>query len=305
MEKQDKKKNKGLIVLIIILILIILGLTAYILYDKNIIFNNAKETVEKEKNTTTTDNKSESKDAEIEINNEAVKKELSKKIDYLTSSNYDSKGEDYSLTNSYGFAYTLLDNKTLTDDEKLLATLSVLNSNLTTSTQITIDINQMKLPSEYESMRTTIKETSSQIKESDVNSLYKSLFGGNAANKTVKKSHSCPVFIYDSTNQVYYTVAACGGTSGSAVLSYKGAYTKKKNEAYVDVYYGLVQYTTTDTYNLYTKINITDTDQPFQTNIDINQTQITKENSNNFEKYRYTFKLNNNEYNFVKVEKIK
>ena len=38
---------------------------------------------------------------------------------------------------------------------------------------------------------------------------------------------------------------------------------------------------------------------------DINQTQITKENSNNFEKYRYTFKLNNNEYNFVKVEKIK
>ena len=119
MEKQDKKKNKGLIVLIIILILIILGLTAYILYDKNIIFNNAKETVEKEKNTTTTDNKSESKDAEIEINNEAVKKELSKKIDYLTSSNYDSKGEDYSLSNSYGFAYTLLDNKTLTDDEKL------------------------------------------------------------------------------------------------------------------------------------------------------------------------------------------
>lgn len=49
MEKQEKKKNKGLIVLIIILILIILGLTAYILYDKNIIFNNAKETVEKEK----------------------------------------------------------------------------------------------------------------------------------------------------------------------------------------------------------------------------------------------------------------
>lgn len=79
-----------------------------------------------------------------------------------------------------------MDNKTLTDDEKLLATLSVLHSNLTTSTQITIDINQMKLPSEYESMRTTIKETSSQIKESDVNSLYKSLFGGNAANKTVK-----------------------------------------------------------------------------------------------------------------------
>lgn len=80
MEKQDKKKNKGLIVLIIILILIILGLTAYILYDKNIIFNNAKETVEKEKNTTTTDNKSESKDAKIEINDESVKKELSKKI---------------------------------------------------------------------------------------------------------------------------------------------------------------------------------------------------------------------------------
>ena len=51
MEKQEKKKSKGLIVLIIVLILIILGLTAYILYDKNIIFNNAKETVEKGKNT--------------------------------------------------------------------------------------------------------------------------------------------------------------------------------------------------------------------------------------------------------------
>lgn len=53
--KTSKEKSKGLIVLIIVLILIILGLTAYILYDKNIIFNNAKETVEKEKNTTTTD----------------------------------------------------------------------------------------------------------------------------------------------------------------------------------------------------------------------------------------------------------
>ena len=43
MEKQDKKKNKGLIVLIIILILIILGLTAYILYDKNIEKNQSKK----------------------------------------------------------------------------------------------------------------------------------------------------------------------------------------------------------------------------------------------------------------------
>ena len=67
-----KKKSKGSVILIVFLFLIIFGLGGYILYDKEIIFNNKNNVEDK------VDEKTKDKNKETEITNIDLKKGLSK-----------------------------------------------------------------------------------------------------------------------------------------------------------------------------------------------------------------------------------
>lgn len=85
MEKEkikEKKSGKGLIVALIISIIIILGLVAYICYDKEIIFSDKKET--KESTTIKKSTKDETTTSSDEESNESTSKSTTKSKCYGT-----------------------------------------------------------------------------------------------------------------------------------------------------------------------------------------------------------------------------
>lgn len=296
---EKKKKNLGLIILIISMILIIIGLITYILYDKGIIFSNGNNTEEK---IDVDNNEKLDNSKETEITDKKVQLELSKKIDQISYLK-NTDGSDLFSGTSYGFNMNLFKQSVLTENEKLTVALKTLQDKYT---PITIESSKMVLPSEWEYLRNTITKDDYQILLSDVKERYSSLFGTEEVEYT--SVSGCPSFVYDNTNQVYYVIARCGGTSGRSVISYKESYMKKGNEAYVYVYYGSSSLsddgTKVNIYNSLIESTGEVTQQPYKTNADINEQVITSDNYQDFEKYKFTFKQNDNkEYIFVKVEK--
>lgn len=304
--ENKKRKKKGPIILIICLALVIVGLVTYILYDKKIILNKTNTTAEKVDKDKETNTKIETKN-ETEITSKDIKLSLSKKIDQITFAK-DTNGNDYFSANSYAFNFDLLKNFTLTEEEKLFITLKSLENNYTS---IMIESSKMDLPSEWEFWRNDeYKDGDRQLLLSYVKERYNNLFGLEEIQYNNTSNSKCPSFIYDKTNQVYYVIARCGGTSGISIISYKANYMEKDDEAYVDVYYGSSWYLGDESnkVNIYNKVSgeIPDLENqtPYKINHDLDEQIITEQNYQDFEKYKFTFKLNNNkEYNFVKVEK--
>lgn len=290
-----KQKSKKSVILIVFLFLIIFGLVFYILYDKEIIFNNKNNVEDK------VDEKITDKNKETEITNIDLKKSLSKKIDEITFLN-ETDGYDYYSLNRYYFNYDSLKKETLTNEDKLTI---VLKSSQNNYTPVSVEQKNMDLPSEWEFLKTTGTETLKQIKVSSVKEKYNSLFGLDEINYN-SSNNTCPMFIYDKTNQVYYVSSECGGTSAGNIFSYKTNYVKKGDEAFIDVYFGMslpVDDEKSSIFNTVSK-DIPDTEIPYKTVRNIDEQIITKDNYKDFEKYRFTFKLNSNkEYNFVKLER--
>lgn len=301
--KNQTKKKSGIIILIVCLVLIIVGLVTYIFYDKGIIFNNTNTTTEKTDKDKETNTKTED-EIETEITSNDIKTSLSKKIDQITFKK-DTNGNDYFSENTYGFNFDLLKKSTLTEEEKLIIALQNVSDKYTS---ITIESSKMDLPSEWEFWRNDeYKDGDSQVLVSYVTEIYHSLFGLEEIQYNNTSNSKCPNFIYDKTNQVYYVIARCGGTSGGSIISYKANYMKKGDEAYVDVYYGSswLLLDESNGINIYNSITTNyETQTPYKTNGNLNDQIITDQNYQDFEKYKFTFKLNNDkEYNFVKVEK--
>ncbi len=300
---EKKKLNNKIIILVIFLVLVILGLVLYIIYDKRVSFNNKTTTEEKsDKNV-----KKDTSNVTSKITDANVIKNLNIKIDQLSGRRYDATGEAYADFVSFEFNFDLLKKSILSDDEKLLL---VLNELIYSSKRESVngDVNKIFLPSNYESYRSNIKF---QINVSDVNELYNSLFGTTPINKTISGSN-CPMLVYNDDEKVYYVVLGCDGTSASSVISYKNNYVKNGDFAYVDVYYGVTapdnNSSLDNAYNLYNSLNdnidaimsIT----PYKSGIVNDSQSIIESNYKDFEKYKYTFKLDkDNNYTFVKVEK--
>ena len=131
-----------------------------------------------------------------------------------------------------------------------------------------------------------------QVSAESVEERYQLLFGEKVSNHSLK---NCPMYTYDSKNNVYYYSRQCGGTGDGTVYLYKNKFTTKDDNAYVYVNIGYATSADdTSTYGDITKI-----EENISEDFSINESNYTK-----YSEYKYTFKKDsNNNYYFVSVEK--
>lgn len=280
-EKVGKQKNTGVIIVIVLLVIVIIGLIGYICYDKGIIFNSEKNSVvEKE------ESNEDKVEKETIISDNLLIKDLSEKITYLNTqyiyTGYNGFNNAYDRSNSifnYNFRKDVYKNS-LTDDDKLDIVLNSLVNNyedLTVSYE-NMDTTSQELFKSYVEQGSINSIVEKQISSTKVEERYLSLFGETLTNH--RSDHSCPFFVYDSKNKVYYYTRACGGTASGNTYLYKNKFTTKGNNAYVYVNIG---YTTDDNnvYNGYpdyelVKDNNADIVESYVENFSINESNYSK-----------------------------
>ena len=188
-------KKKSFVVIVIILILIILGLCAFIAYDKGLFGNKEKNT----NNTVEKSKKEQNEDTEeiLDVDSEQVKSLINQIVEN-TNSIYTS-GSKY-----FGYYYQKSELKAdNVDDDIILYTAlkKVINDKNITST----DYNSIS------------------ISKDEIASVIKKIFGAvEYEYKTIKITACDPgTFIYDN-NTGLYTVEShgCGGT-GTSVINHK------------------------------------------------------------------------------------
>lgn len=293
--ENNKRNNNGLLIgIIIFLILALLGLSAYIAYDKGIIFNNEKENNEVE------NNKDENKveQVEVEITSLSVKEELEKKvsiIEYIDMENINIKNSYWHPADVYYNDKTLLE--TLDSNEALYSVLRYHYA----------DKNFTKLTTDYDFSegyrdKNFWSEVFTQISSEAILEEYNNLFKNLTIDSIEKHIGTCPSFIYDESNKLFYGGSECGGISFTTTLTYINKYTQLGNNAYVYVSVGTWNGETNYIYTDYKSTQKYRAIEEFENSENV----ITADNYNDFSEYKYTFSKNNDgSYSFVQVERIK
>ena len=292
MEKEIKEKNSnGSKVVIVILSLLLLGACAYIAYDKLMVKEDNNQTNEKKE--------TKKSDRETVISDNLLINDLSEKVTYLNTAGIapgyggfaDALNKSIEIP-SYNFRDIY--EKQLSDDDKLDITLNSLEQKY-----VNLSITYENMSDEAKEVFKSYIETGSindvvekQVSAESVEERYQLLFGEKVSNHSLK---NCPMYTYDSKNNVYYYSRQCGGTGDGTVYLYKNKFTTKDDNAYVYVNIGYATSADdTSTYGDITKI-----EENISEDFSINESNYTK-----YSEYKYTFKKDsNNNYYFVSVEK--
>lgn len=280
--EDKKKRSKGLIITIIILIILVLGLTGYILVDKDVIRLSETTNTEDKSSNKETDNK------ERPIEYKAIRDELRQKVSNLEEIN-SIETEGYRSGYIYKKDTT---NQDIPNDIKLQLALDSIYS-LSAASIVTTDYNFGQLDSQI----------FRQIYVEDVEDYYYSLFGSKNVNHK-DYSGTCPMYIYDSKNNKYYGASECGGTSAIGIVTYINKYSQDDSHAYVYVSLGSINgeyqkiYTDYSQNNEYTK-------ESFDDFTGSNGSEINESNYKDFSQYKYTFNKNSDgSYYFSSIKKI-
>lgn len=292
MEKEIKEKNSnGSKVVIVILSLLLLGACAYIAYDKLMVKEDNNQTNEKKE--------TKKSDRETVISDNLLINDLSEKVTYLNTAGIapgyggfaDALNKSIEIP-SYNFRDIY--EKQLSDDDKLDITLNSLEQKY-----VNLSITYENMSDEAKEVFKSYIEAGSindvvekQVSAESVEERYQLLFGEKVSNHSLK---NCPMYTYDSKNNVYYYSRQCGGTGDGTVYLYKNKFTTKDDNAYVYVNIGYATSADdTSTYGDITKI-----EENISEDFSINESNYTK-----YSEYKYTFKKDsNNNYYFVSVEK--
>lgn len=297
---ENKNNNNGLLIgIIVILVVALLGVCAYVAYDKGIIFNSEKENNEVENNEVES-NESENNEEQVEteITDTIIKDELEQKvaiIEYMDIESIDIKNSYWYPADIYYNDKTTLEN--LDSNETLYAVLKYHYAEKN-FTQLTTDYDFSEIYSDKNYWSEVFTQISSESILNEHNKLFKNL----SVNLMEGTIGTCPSFTYDATNKLFYGGSQCGGISLISTLTYINKYTQLDNNVYVYVSVGTMN---GETNYIYTDYKST---EPYRTltNSDNAQNIITAENYTDFSEYKYTFSKNTDgSYSFIQVERVK
>lgn len=311
MEKEKTSNtNKSLSILCTFLIIIIIGLVGFIGFTLGSKTTPLPKAEEKEE----TNNK------EIELNDYKAIKEISIKVDQLLVGS-----KSFELSNSYGmygFRSGVLKNKLTNVDKQQIVLETITWDNITGDAWKNYDKMKntvLAMSGNNEQNQQDYLAASKQISADKVNEHSMKLFGEKIENP-VEEVGGCPIIYYDANSKNYFKPEpACGGTSGLVAKSYKSKFTKKNDEVYVYVSFAYVSPYfdgKNDSYIVYkdienvTSLKYTGTPIDRYTLEDPIYSQehftINENNYQHFSEYKFKFKKDtNNNYYFVNVEQTK
>ena len=302
--KKEVANNKTkVIVLLVVIIIILVGLLGFLLgrdtirrKESNYIYNVYNEE---------------------EIKNIDDITELSTEIDTLLSYN----STEYIASNEYSdykFRYKVLNNE-LTKEDKQDIVLSTATWNKITGNKWEKYDKFKDIVEQYqtEGESNWFINESHQLSTTDANERSVDLFGEKINNPT-EVTGTCPSFLYDSKEQIYYRPSPqCGGISPRIVKSYKSKFIQKKNEAYVYVSFAYLSPDENNEVTIYKNFE-TDNDllysspkykDEYKINYKIYNSSdfvINEENYKEFSEYKFTFeRASNGNYYFIKTEQTK
>lgn len=274
MEKnENKKSNKVLVVMLVIVTILLVGCVGYIIGSKDnkgeALEENNNEVVEK-----TSDDYALNLDIKDKIATLERLSNSNEVSDYRTGVIYskNSKNEEFLVSQKL---YVVL-GKNFDQHRN--------NSPVTTNYDFGVGLDKSSL---------------SQLEVSDIEREYKNLFGvAIQENQLQSFKEKCPMFIYDAPNKKYYAGAECGGTSPYTIQTYVNRITTKGDELYAYVSFAVSDYENSIIYTDYarTKQHSKVTTMPSQI--------INENNYKEFGEYKYTFKKENNNFYFVKIERL-
>jgi len=290
-----RKKNTGLKTIIIILLLVIIGLGGYIVFDKLVKGNDNEQLNPSEQ---------QGEQIEVELTDETIKADVSKKIEYLTNESSEGWTTEYTFRNGtisdFGNVFSNLD-----DDLKLYIVLDyLLNENKFHN--LSPENESDPIVSSY--AQTFGNEYVKQITGKEVKDAYNSFFGTSNVDFKVLKSRNCFNYDYESTKDIFYRKQPnCGGTSGTYIYSYKNKYSKKNDNVYVYVSYGSSGIPENNqTATIFKDLEKNNVYREFVKLGEVQSFRINESNYADFSEYKYTFKKNNDgSYYFVSFEKTK
>lgn len=270
MDTSEKNKNsKGLVVLVVVLFIAIIGLVAYIGYDK--ILNKDEKVINHEinKKGNNEEKLQNAKIEDIDINNEKI-------IELFTNSHaFGLIGIDANIYNR-----DQLNLEEMTDDYKMMLAARLYNDKIETT------------------------EYSSEVKEEYVKNAYEKIFGPNTYTKKNEIKSGCQIYKYDENTKSYKAgPAGCGGATTSNV--YEEIIKATKYDDRIEITSAAV-FTVENT--LYKDYNNTQKLGELLVS-DLERSKMKEyviKNKDNLEKYTYTYKLNDDGfYYYTGVKKVK
>ena len=313
-----EQKNIGLVVLVIILIFLVIGLTAFICYDKGLF--SKKEEIKQNNNTPKQDV------AEKEITDKYIIEDLEEKtMNILTMGQTKllgniSKDRSINIGNTYGIYIDKLLN--LTEKDKLYIILNNEYLNKTNVEPITTSMYESAKKAYKELWQTTnevpneMLETLEFINEDYIQESYKKYFNYEPSHISIKsidasdKDFSCPAYVYDRDSHGYYQTSECGGTAFPGMLIYKDRYTFKEEEAYAYVNLGSISYDYDNDVNsvVYKDLVKNNGNLIYKDNLkyeEANSFKIDKNNNQDFQGYKFIFQKDKEGiYHFKSIEKV-
>lgn len=145
-----------------------------------------------------------------------------------------------------------------------------------------------------------VKDEFTEISEAKIESEFKKTFDTNIKHKSFR---NCPIFIYDRKTKMYYGSAQCGGGNPNFYLDiFNEKYTEDSNNAYIYIRVGSYDNALGYVYSDYERKNkiIEDANLIEKENVKV----ITSDNYNKFSQYKITFNKNKNSYIFKQIELI-
>lgn len=305
-EKELKKNNKTLKIVCSILLIIIILLVGIIGFTLG-------RNVPREAKSNYVNNSS-SKEEEIKDIDDLT--ELSTEIDKLL---YNRDSTEYIASNSYGdygFRYRVLKNE-LTKSQKQEIVLNVVEWDKITGDKWKSYDKMKNIVETYDTDGSDwYIKNSHQVSASKANKLSIDLFGEKISSP-VEEIGSCPLYLYDSKEEIYYRPSPqCGGISAREVHSYKSKFIQKGNEAYVYVSFAFIdQGLTPEDVTIYKDFTCKDNylscgDLTYESEYVSEQGyynfSLTEDNYKSFSEYKFIFEqASNGNYYFIKTEQTK
>lgn len=299
-ELKGNKREKKLVIILVIAILVILSLIGYIGYQQ---FDHK---------TIKTDSKGEEKnikdntDKEIQVTDNYIKRDISKKVNQILSLGRSDGGAEIShidYDNNVNYEASQYEN--YSEEDKLYTALYINNSDfrvMNSEELAKIDSTNYPNMAVYGD-QTNIQSVFKIYEASKINETYQELFGKGATHKEVKEK--CPSYLYNPQENVYYSWNECGGIGYPGIIGYIYNYTTKNNVVYAYFAIGSIQYDMNENKTITYLDFKTSDNQVAVYNQTLTNNQINQDNYHDFTKYKMTFKKNNEGiYYFDQFEKV-
>lgn len=293
-----KKEEKNRVILIPLFILLLITLFILLLYgiinkDKPI-----KDDFVQEYNKTSEDYKDFQEEKTLE--DHQIIEDIHRKIEYLNTRYYDEEQTQEKIRsyNEMGFREYVFQ-KDLDDKDKLNIVLSLNDNHFS---KLTHDITKTNIDEYFkENFSLSQEDVWTELDVTILNDLYYDLFN-NKPYQYYSYNGSCPSYLYDDLNKMYFRISECGGTSRNNYFMYLDTITYKDDEVYVYTYWGSLKYDYDKNYMILYKDLVGKDIYKENTQFDEVNT-ILKDDYKSFCFYKYTFKRNSQgNYYFVNIK---